>query len=322
MVSVALITNPASHTVKRKGSVLEPLASLTDGVAFYRIDDFSKLPAAFRDMLESGISSCFIEGGDGTLQAVLSVYLQLPQHSRPPLAFALLPGGSTNLAYNIMGLKNARAPAIKSVIQKLVEGHAPDSFHTHKAILVDIDGRNEMLAGFVLSTGSLARAMIYTQENLHKEKHREWRSVARAIWRLAISPDKAALGDGKPVIIPSDFETIDTNTPPMKTVRAFSLFTTLPNLSLNLKPFWNISDHSIAYTYASWPIKRLKAGVAKLILGETGKSMARHGLSSEGVEEIRFRTDGDVILDGERIEVAPDQTIHLSASVDLRFIRA
>lgn len=322
MASVALITNPASHTVQRKGSVLEPLASLSGGIIFYRIDDFSKLPAAFRDMLESGISSCFVEGGDGTLQAVLSAYLQLPQHSRPPLAFSLLPGGSTNLAYNIMGLKSTRVSAIKSIIQKLANGTAPDTVHTHKAILVDIAGRTEMLAGFVLSTGSLARAMIYTQENLHNAKRREWRSVARAVWRLAVSPDKAALGDGSPVITPSDFEAIDASNNSVKSIRAFSLFTTLPSLSLNLKPFWNVGDHPIAHTYASWPIKRLKAGVLKLILGKAGKSMARHGLSSEGVEEIRFRTNGDVILDGERIDVTSDQAIHLSASADLRFIRS
>lgn len=322
MVSVALITNPASHTVQRKGSVLEPLASLSDGVAFYRIDDFSKLPAAFHDMLQSGISSCFVEGGDGTLQAVLSAYLQLPQHSRPPLAFALLPGGSTNLAYNIMGLKNTHASAIRSLILKLSNGGIPDGVNSHKAILVDISGRTERLAGFVLSTGSLARAMIYTQENLHKEKRREWRSVARAVWRLAILPDKATLEDGGPVITPSNFEAIDTPNKPIKSVRAFSLFTTLPSLSLNLKPFWNIGDHPIAHTYATWPIKRLKAGVMKLMLGKTGASMARHGLSSEGIEKISFRTDGNIILDGEHVNVTSDETINLSASAELRFIRA
>lgn len=322
MVSVALITNPASHTVQRKGSVLEPLASLAEGVAFYRIDDFSKLPAAFHDMLESGISSCFVEGGDGTLQAVLSAYLQLPQHNRPPLAFALLPGGSTNLAYNIMGLKNTRASAIKGLIRRLANGGAPDMVHGHKAILVDVAGRSEGLAGFVLSTGSLARAMVYTQENLHKEKRREWRSVARAVWRLAILPDKATLDDGSPVITPSEFETIDASSHTVKSIRAFSLFTTLPSLSLNLKPFWNISDHPIAHTYAIWPIKRLKAGVFKLVLGKTGASMTRHGLSSQGIKEISFRTNGNIILDGEHISVASDDTIHLSASTDLRFIRS
>ena len=65
------LVNPRSHTVRRKGSVLERAARDLTDVDLIRISTFSSLPHQIRQLTDAGYSTLFVEGGDGTLQAVM-----------------------------------------------------------------------------------------------------------------------------------------------------------------------------------------------------------------------------------------------------------
>ena len=99
------------------------------------------------------------------------------------------------------------------------------------------------------------------------------------------------------------------------------MFSTFEELSLRLSPFWGRGDSPIGFTQAAWPIKRLRLGIAKAVLGGAPRSLEKHGLTSEGCTEMTFRTNGPVMLDGEELPMPEDQTFKVTVSPDLEFIR-
>ena len=162
---IGFIVNPLSHTVQRKGSTLERVAARMEDAVLIRINGFARLPEQLREFAGEKVSAVFIEGGDGTLQAVLSGWPGLAEGSMQLPDMAVLPGGSTNLAFKVAGLRRSAADDIAAFIRS----YRADGITTRTslpALRVESPGLPAPLVGMLLSTGSLARAMIYTQKQI------------------------------------------------------------------------------------------------------------------------------------------------------------
>ena len=320
MKTVALISNPRSHRVATRGSVLAEVAARKTSALYIELDDFNAIGEQVLGVARAGVSTIVIEGGDGTLEAILSACLWHLEAFREPPQFAVLPGGSTNLAFKVMGLRRATADYVVSRLDRIA-GTEPVHRSRHRTLIVEADSLPGPVAGFLLSTGSLARAMTFAQAEIHGDTHRGVLSVAQAAARLALWPRSTMAEDGSPVIRVSQFERLDEDPTIIDQEQAFSLFTTLPGLSLGLKPFWNRGDHPISYSWASWPIPNLRQGVGKLLLGAGEKEMTAHGMKSFGISDMTFKCDGPVMLDGECLPQPADGVFRISPSAEWDFIR-
>ncbi len=318
--SPVFVINPKSHKVNMHGSILTQIAVDYGDIPIVNFDGRTPLDDALTPLLQQGRDTIYVEGGDGTVLAALTTCFASRSSGAPLPRLAILPGGSTNLAHQVLGLKQIDAGALK---QRLDQRHQ-DKLHAeltaHKALLIETSETKTPFVGFLLSTGSLARLMLYTQENLHG-KTRGWVSIARAIFQLALFPRSTKYADGQPLIRPSQFTRIDSDASENSVEKAFSIVSTFRELSLGLSPFWGRDDAPIGFTHAAWPIRRLRLGIAKAVLGGAPKSLERHGLTSEGCAELVFRTEGPVILDGEELPMPKDKTFKVSVSPDLEFIR-
>lgn len=315
-----LISNPKSHAVAVRGSVLAAIADKDSNLVHIEIDQINQLPNQIRKVLRSSEDTLFVEGGDGTVDAVITAALLATQVDHVLPKFAILPGGSTNLAYKIFGLKSATPTAVEKAVDRAMSSGQTIDVKRHRAMLIATSDTEDPLVGFLLSTGSVARAMIYTQENLHDDR-RGILSVGKALLQFGLSPEKAMHSDGEPVIRASKFVQHGRDAGGNNAVHAFSLLSTFERLSLRLQPFWNRGDHSIGFTRANWPIKNLRRGVMKLAAGRPGETLERHGLESYGCEAMSFECDGPVVLDGELLPIPSDQMFHITTSPDLEFVQ-
>ena len=89
------IVNLLSERVARKGSVLESLAAET-GTACFRLDPFDALPNIVTQAAKEGVEHVVIEGGDGTVQGVISGFLAQDKGFETFPSFSIVPGGMTN----------------------------------------------------------------------------------------------------------------------------------------------------------------------------------------------------------------------------------
>lgn len=318
--SPVFVINPKSHKVNMQGSILTRIAIDYGDIPIVNFDGGTSLDEALLPLLQQGKDTIYVEGGDGTVLAALTTCFANRSSGAPTPRLAILPGGSTNLAHQVLGLKQVDADALKRRLDQRHQDNLSPEISAHKALLIETSDTKTPFVGFLLSTGSLARLMLYTQENLHG-KTRGWVSIARAIFQLALFPRSTKYADGQPLIRPSSFSRIHADASETSFEQAFSIFSTFRELSLKLKPFWGRGDAPIGFSHAAWPIRRLRLGIAKAVLGGAPRSLEQHGLVSEGCSELVFRTEGPVILDGEELPMPKDKTFRVSVSPDLEFIR-
>lgn len=318
---IGLVVNPRSHAVATRGSLLEAAALDLPDACFLRLDDFADLVPCARQMAERGVRMIFVEGGDGTLLAVLSACLDPAAGFTTLPDFAILPGGSTNLAADIFGFRGRTPGEITRRIETLANGvDAPERAH-HRALRVTGIALPRPAIGFVLSTGSLARAMLYAQREFHGAGRRGARAVAGAVWRFLLAPGRYRDTDGAPVLRGSDLGAVLDGRQRADGVHAFSLMTTLPRLSLGLRPFWGGGAGAIAMTHAAWPIRGLRWAMVKIVLGLTGPGLARHGLHSFRADRIALHHAGPTVIDGEFLPPAPDHLLEVSVTDPISFLR-
>lgn len=315
---VGFIVNPLSHTVKRHGSVLEQVSAESPGAHLLRLSDFGALPEQIRTLADDGVSALFVEGGDGTLQAVMTAWAALGLE-RPWPDFAIIAGGSTNLAHKIVGL-GPRAPGgIAAYIARYQAEAAPRHSLQH-ALKVESAALARPQIGMLLSTGSLARTMVFVQRELHGEGRRGSWSVAQAAALFALNPKGQLDSDGAPLFRSSPLQ-VEADSFSLHGDHTLSLMTALPALSLGLKPFWNRGGAPLAFTHAAWPIRSFQSALLKVLAGATGPHMQDHGMQSFGAAQVFLNYNGPLVLDGEMLPAPEDGRIKVSATAPIRFLR-
>lgn len=155
------IVNLLSERVARKGSVLEPLAAET-GTQCLRLDPFDALPRAVTQAAKDGIDHVVIEGGDGTVQGVISAFLYQVDEFETFPSFSIVPGGMTNQVAKNIGLKSAAPRSVKSALNGKM-----DRVDIPLLKVTDSDGPN--YAGFLFSTGAIPQVTRYTTSELHRK---------------------------------------------------------------------------------------------------------------------------------------------------------
>ena len=318
--SPVFVINPKSHKVNTSGSILTQVAVDYGDIPIVYFDGRTPLSETLSPLLRQGRDTIYVEGGDGTVLAALTTCFAERSSGVPLPQMAILPGGSTNLAHEILGLNLVDTDSLRHRLGQQNSHVVKADIEAHSALLVETSETQTPYVGFLLSTGSLARLMLYTQMNLHG-KTRGSVSIARAIMQLSLFPHSTRYSDGLPLMRASNFANLTENAQGISSEQAFSMFSTFRKLSLGLSPFWGRGDDPIGFTHATWPIQRLRWGIAKAVVTGAGQTLERHGLTSEGCSEMVFRTDGPVVLDGEELPMPEDRTFKITASPNLEFIR-
>jgi hypothetical protein len=318
--SPVFVINPKSHKVNMQGSVLTRVAVDYGDIPIVYFDGSTPLNEALSPLLQAGRDTIYVEGGDGTVVAALSAGYAEHLSGRPMPKLAILPGGSTNLAHAVLGLKDFDPDQLRARLSQRKSQSLVQEITTHNAMLIETSDTTFPYVGFLLSTGSLARLMLYTQANLHG-KTRGAVSIARAILQLSLFPYSTKDKEGLPLVRQSHFERLCEGQESEPIEQTFSLFSTFRELSLGLSPFWGRGDSPIGFTTAAWPIQRLRLGIAKALMSGASQVLERHGLNSRGCSGMVFKTDGPVMLDGEDLPMPDDKTFKVSVSPDLEFLR-
>lgn len=303
-----LIVNPRSHRVARQGSLLQEAAAGMPGASVVTLGDFGELEGQLAAMARAGVRRILVEGGDGTLMAVMSACHAPGSGFAAMPAIGVLPGGSTNLACKILGLRGRGS----ALVARVRSGEAVEV--RQRALRVDT-GRGAPLLGFLLSTGSLPRAMLYVQRAFHGPGRRGSLAVAGAILRFALAPARYLDRDGLPVLRGSHLRA-DMAGQGIEGLHAFSLMTPLPRLSLGLNPFWGKGPGGIAMTHAGWPQPRFRRTLVRALFGMGGP-----GLDSWRSDAVDLQHDGPVMMDGEVLDLGPEGRARVTLTEPLRFLR-
>lgn len=279
------IVNKLSERVLRKGSILEPLAAETQTPCFL-LDPFDALPTAVAQAAKDGVNHVVIEGGDGTVQGVISEFLiQADEFGTFP-SFSIVPGGMTNQVAKNIGLKSSSSKSVKSALDGPM-----DALDMPLLNIVDSDG-GRSYAGFLFSTGAIPQITRYTTGQLHRKGIGGSVAVLGGILK-GMRGDDDALMQITPVRMDGLYDG-----PHLGTV-----VTTLPSLIMGLDPFWGDGDEPLRVTWVDGSYSGLARNVLQIWMGLKSKDRSPNGFHSKRVDALSYHYEGDIVLDGEFLSI-------------------
>ena len=315
---VGLVYNPLSHRISKRGAVLQAASDALAHEHTVRLETFNMLARQLTPLAKANVQTIFIEGGDGTAQAVITECLSARAGFSTAPNFALIPGGMTNLAAKAIGLRRARLEQIVRRIRQLERGEV-GRFSCHPLLSVRTTNGAEPRLGFFLSTGAIPRAIKYCRAKLHTRGAAGSVAVALTLLRLLLHQNLRD-EEGVALLQPSPLSFV---TPQAKKSgdHLFTMTTTLPKLNLGLNPFWGTGDGGLRFTHAAWPAKEIARTALSILMGRAGPHLERRGLMSVNGDRLELTHDGEFVLDGEFLQDRPDKTYLVGLTPELRFLR-
>ncbi len=307
------IINPDSFTVAKKGSILRQ--ALGDIAPCYEIRDFETLPETVRKIMAGEPQHIFIEGGDGTIQGVLSQILGQHPDSKALPVFTLLPGGMTNLVAKHVGVKHPNTGKIRAIYNN------PDTAQSIALPALGLKPSNgpEEWYGFLLSTGAMPAATRLCLDKIHTHGIGGAAAVRTTLWRVLLGH-----GEERNHILKPRPLSLQLNKNAFDNKHIMTIATTLPGLMIGINPFWHTGGGPLKLTWVKEGAKRHVRNILRLLLRPHAKRtpviLEKHGYQSWSGEAARIKTDSDIVLDGEFLPLR-NIAFSLFATQPLRFIR-
>ncbi len=308
---LALLSNALSRS-NRGGRWREHPVAQVQGVTHALTHSLDDLPAALDTLLASQPDVLAVNGGDGTLQTLLTACLRRGVLEQlPPLA--VLAGGTTNMSARDLsgpvGWRRAERALVALVARP------PATWPLVRRPVVQVEAADgSLFAGLFFGLGNLVRGVEFWQRTLRENPGAgEWgvgAAVTRTAWgivrreppfegatRVQLHLDGAALA---------------------QTETSALMVTTLERLVLGMRPYWGNTTGPLACTWMDATPRQFLLRLPFLLWGQGERVAGDAGYHSARGSALRVELDEPWLLDGEVVR-APGP-LAISATRPLRFV--
>ena len=296
-----ILVNPLSNRNKKN---LQAVSKCTDSfeVIEKKVVTPDDIRQALWDFARQGVNLIVISGGDGTVQAALTILF----HERP---FKILPflvilaGGTTNLIARDVGITGNQTKALKHLFKWIETDSGPMRIETRPVLRVEIPGTS-IRYGMFFATAGICQGIQYYRRYLHNRKFGGLLGIPltmiRYIWAAVIKEEKDI--NSMPIKVWLDGR-------PLEEKNFLLLFvTTLNRLLFGIRPYWGVEKRPLRFAAVGGSPKYLLSTLPFLMLGQpTRNSVPENGYHSHNVSNIVLELEGSMALDGEFFTSKPFQ---------------
>ncbi len=319
----ALLYNPLSGFNRRHPGLAAQEASGHELATVHAVRSPAEVQAALAELAKAPPDLLIVCGGDGTVQAVLTVlFTRKPFALVPPLA--VLAAGTTNMIAADAGLPGNPVQNVRSLLaqKSLAELHC-----VQRPILrLQIPGQEDRY-GMFLGLAAISQGITCYQEHFHNQGWQGLPGIALTMARFlaaAVLGKGAGKGLSSRLVLSSENRTsgnISGEAQPEQAREAIlGLITSHQRLLFGLKPFWGRESGPLRCTLVEAQVSGLAWRLPFLACGQAWA--AAQGYVSWNCHELRLRIDGPLALDGELYRAArADEPVQVSCGGSLSFVR-
>lgn len=315
MVKIALLSNPLSHTNGQALPEVRAIAASCPDVLHEEIAAIEDIPALLAGCAAREPDILAVNGGDGTVQAVMSALINDPPFARP-IALAVLPGGKTNMLAADLGVKSDPARGLRRLIGLAGQG-VGGRIEERPVLGLRRTPGAPIVYGTFFGAGSVVRAIEHCRAHIFPLGLPNALSHAASLILLIGGALRANPGPGSP--FRPDTITIQLGDEAAFSGHFFAVFaTTLDNLVLNMRPFEAEGGGSVHLT----AIRHKRATILKTAAAALTRR-PRHrieGTVSRNVDRAVLRLDCPVTLDGEMFYPTLGQPVELLGDKTLAMV--
>ncbi len=317
MSRIALISNPMSH-LNRRGLADIEAAAARGGVAHRRLDAMADLPAALHELAGEDIGLLVVNGGDGTLQAVLTALLEDRPFEKLPL-LAVLPRGRTNMSAFDIGLTGRPAHALARLAEQWPGPGLSQSVVSRAVLRLENIAGSPVQRAMFFGAGGICNAIDYCRTRVHSWGFKaDWASGLTLVGLLA---SWLLRGGESEVVRPERMEVRLDNGSQNPEALLLALATTLDKLVMRSQPFWHQDGAPVRYTAIRYPPDRLLRHARRVLYGGNERDLPADCYTSRGAHRVELRYAGRFTLDGQMFETAPERPLVITAPDRVEFVR-
>ena len=292
---VGVLNNPLSGgNRKGLGAIAKVLAAYPQ-VCHREVLTPADVASALADFARKEVNIVAVNGGDGTIQAVLTVLChQKPFETIPHLA--VLRAGTTSMTAGDVGLKGSRELALQRLLL-WADGGEGEEVILHRPVLrVQVAPHQDPVYGMFLGAAGIYQGIQFCNNRLNRRGFRgEWApGLTIALFLLAVASRGGDYVAPVPITVGLD------QSPPERRDYLLLMISALERLFLGLHPFWGKEERTLHYTAVEARPQHLLRALPSLMRGRKNRyGTPENGYFSHNVQQVQLTFTSGFTLDGE-----------------------
>ena len=250
--------------------------------------------AGLRDFADQEVDLLAVNGGDGTVQAVLTaLFHQQPFEIQPLLA--VLQSGTTSMTARDVGFSGSRRQSLRKLFRWAATGTGNARMLERPVLRVQAPG-HQTRYGMFFGASAIYQGIQYFHRKLNTKGLRGEVGPGLTILRFIWSAARRDSDFIKPVPVCA---VIDGN-PPQQFDSIVVLVSTLKRLFLGLHPYWGSESGPLHYTAVRARPRHMLRALPSILRGRSGAhGTPENGFYSHNAHEIKLNLEGGFTLDGQ-----------------------
>lgn len=319
--SIGLISNRNSGHNRDHLQDISAMVRHCPNIHHVGTDCVADIPDALAKLASRKIEALAINGGDGTVSAILGQILEGNSFASLPKVL-LLPGGTANMTAGDIGVQGKLTSATRRLCQWASGEYSQRRSTVRQRVLLRVQiGENASPAyGMFLGAGAVMQGTEYAHREIHARGLRDDFSVAistiRTIWGLVRKDPRFV----RPVPISLELDNSPTASVHNTLILAVS---SLERLFFGMQPFWGEGPGPLRLTLIEQPSHRFLRTFISIARGRPNRhAIPQNGYFSHNAHTIRLDMQGSLNLDGEILHADPESgPVLISASAPISFLR-
>lgn len=316
---VALVSNPTSGQNARRGLLtgIGDLLRAYPRVPHFEESTFEGIVGAARAIAHDDTEIVAVNGGDGTVQAVLTGLMRAPVERLPVLA--VLRGGTTNSTAHNVGYGSRPLPALRRLLAGSAGGVLAGTVERHAVVRADLDGGSQYAMMF--GAGAVYHGIVFARGQIES---RGVHGQLGAGLALATFLAKIFTGNGGTLFPPLE-AAIRIDSEPLPSASYLGILTsTIDRQFLGISPYWGAGPGRLRFSALHYRPRHLVRAIVPVLRGRPSKWLRpEFGYRSLNAKEVELTFDGGFTLDGELFEPARRALrLTLSGRQSAYFLRA
>lgn len=319
-VRVAVLSNPDGGFNRRRNHferVREIVAEF--GVPHREVSHPRDIFRTARELDTEGTELLIVNGGDGTVQMVLTALFSEPRETTPPL-LVLLPGGTSNTIPGDVGWGRKVLGGLREVLEAASRGRLDGDIASRSVLHIESSLWERPQCAMQFSAGAVYNAITFAKREI--EGRGAHGQTGPAV-TLALFVVRIATGRIYDIFPPMQLDGTMDGRPIVGGAMLGNLVSTLDHLFLGIRPFWGTEPGRVRHSSIRYRPSRFLLALPAALYGKRGRFVTpENGYASTNGERLEITLDSGFTLDGELFHAPPGTQLCITAPATATFLRA
>jgi diacylglycerol kinase family enzyme len=294
-IRIGVVSNPDSGTNLKGMTTFRKLLAPRPDVLHRVAKTLADTTDALSVFAQNRVNVVVINGGDGTIQTVLTTLLHFkPFRSLPVLA--LLRGGTDSIIARDAGISGSRDVGMRKLLKWADSRNFTQQLIRRHIMKTDLSFRKHPIYGMIFGAAVIYDGIRFCRKNIHSRgltgELAPGFTLARFMFDL--------ISNQKKYLRPAKMDIKLDQHPALRGDFFLVLATTVEQLFLKLRPFYGSESGALHFTAIGDHPKHLLKALPYLAKGQKNAYLtSKNGYHSHNVHEIQVAVNSGFTLDGE-----------------------